>query len=94
MMKCGLGAESVPARGFPVVMPYFDRQHRFFPALARPEDYEIAYVDVIDRPRRSGVSNFGVFDRLWSGVMDLAGIWWLIRRKKLIPDVTEVGPHD
>jgi len=26
--------------------------------------------------------------------MDLAGMWWLIRRKKPTPDVTEVGPHD
>ena len=75
-------------------MPYFDRLHRFLPALARPDGYEIAYVDVIDRPRRSGVSNFGVFDRLWIGVMDLTGILWLIRRKKPAPDVTEVGPHD
>src|SRR3954453_23978824 len=73
-----------------LMMPYFDGLHRFLPALVRREGYEIAYVDVIDRPRRSGVSNYGFFDRLWIGIMDLVGVWWLIRRKKPTPDVTEV----
>lgn len=73
-----------------LALPYFDGLHRFLPALVRREGYEIAYVDVIDRLRRSGVSNYGFFDRLWIGIMDLAGVWWLIRRKKPTPDVTEV----
>ena len=71
-------------------LPYFDGLHRFLPALVRREGYDIAYVDVIDRPRHSGVSNYGFFDRLWIGIMDLAGVWWLIRRKKPTPAVTEV----
>jgi glycosyltransferase involved in cell wall biosynthesis len=74
-----------------LMMPYFDGLHRFLPALVRREGYYIAYVDVIDRPRRSGVSNYGFFDRLWIGIMDLAGVWWLIRRKKPTPEVTEVN---
>ena len=73
-----------------LMMPYFDGLHRFLPALVRREGYEIAYVDVIDRPRHSGVSNYGFFDRLWIGIMDLAGVWWLIRRKKPTPVATEV----
>lgn len=73
-----------------LTMPYFDGLHRFLPALVRREGFDIAYVDVIDRPRHSGVSNYGFFDRLWIGIMDLAGVWWLIRRKKPTPDVTEV----
>jgi len=77
-----------------LMMPYFDGLHRFLPALMRREGYEIAYVDVIDRPRRSGVSNYGFFDRLWIGIMDLAGVWWLIRRKKSTPVVTEVTCDD
>jgi dolichol-phosphate mannosyltransferase len=72
-----------------LMMPYFDGLHRFLPALVRREGFQIAYVDVTDRPRHSGVSNYGFFDRLWIGIMDLAGIWWLIRRKKPTPDVTE-----
>ena len=73
-----------------LMLPYFDGLHRFLPALVRREGYEIAYVDVIDRTRHSGVSNYGFFDRLWIGIMDLAGVWWLIRRKKPTPEVTEV----
>jgi dolichol-phosphate mannosyltransferase len=84
---CGLKAFR---RDVFLMMPYFDGLHRFLPALMRREGYDIAYVDVIDRPRRSGVSNYGFFDRLWIGIMDLAGVWWLIRRKKPTPVVTEV----
>ena len=73
-----------------LAMPYFDGLHRFLPALVRREGYDIVYVDVIDRPRHSGVSNYGFFDRLWIGIMDLAGVWWLIRRKKPTPVATEV----
>ena len=86
---CGLKAFR---RDVFLMMPYFDGLHRFLPALMRREGFDIAYVDVIDRPRRSGVSNYGFFDRLWVGIMDLAGVWWLIRRKKPTPVVTEVSP--
>jgi len=71
-------------------LPYFDGLHRFLPALVRREGFDIAYVEVIDRQRHSGVSNYGFFDRLWIGIMDLAGVWWLIRRKKPTPVATEV----
>jgi dolichol-phosphate mannosyltransferase len=77
-----------------LMLPYFDGLHRFLPALMRREGYAIAYVEVIDRPRGSGVSNYGLFDRLWIGIMDLFGVWWLIRRKKPTPVVTEVTSHD
>jgi glycosyltransferase involved in cell wall biosynthesis len=84
---CGLKAFR---RDLFLALPYFDGLHRFLPALVSREGYGIVYVDVIDRPRHSGVSNYGFFDRLWIGIMDLAGVWWLIRRKKPTPDVTEV----
>lgn len=77
-----------------LALPYFDGLHRFLPALVRREGFDVAYVDVADRPRRSGVSNYGFFDRLWVGLMDLIGVWWLIRRKKSTPVVTEVTGHD
>ena len=85
----GCGLKAFPREVF-LSMPYFDGLHRFLPALVRREGFDIAYVDVIDRPRHSGVSNYGFFDRLWIGIMDLAGVWWLIRRKKSTPAVTEV----
>jgi glycosyltransferase involved in cell wall biosynthesis len=70
-------------------LPYFDGLHRFLPALVRREGYAIAYVDVVDRPRAHGVSNYGMWDRLWVGIMDLAGVWWLIRRKRRNPEIAE-----
>lgn len=84
---CGLKAFR---RDVFLALPYFDGLHRFLPALVRREGYDIVYVDVIDRPRHSGVSNYGFFDRLWIGIMDLAGVWWLVRRKKTTPVATEV----
>jgi dolichol-phosphate mannosyltransferase len=72
-------------------LPYFDGLHRFLPALVRREGYEIGYVDVVDRQRRHGVSNYGLWDRLWVGILDLFGVWWLVRRKKRVPDATEIG---
>src|SRR5260221_8935955 len=88
---CGLKAFR---REVVLALPYFDGLHRFLPALMRREGFDIAYVDVVDRPRRSGVSNYGFFDRLWIGIMDLAGVWWLIRRKKPTPVATEVRSDD
>lgn len=84
--SCGLKAFR---RDVFLSMPYFDGLHRFLPALVRREGFDIAYVDVTDRPRHSGVSNYGFFDRLWIGIMDLAGVWWLIRRKRTTPVATE-----
>jgi dolichol-phosphate mannosyltransferase len=84
---CGLKAFR---REIFLMMPYFDGLHRFLPALMQREGFDVVYVDVIDRPRRSGVSNYGFFDRLWIGILDLAGVWWLIRRKKPTPVATEV----
>jgi dolichol-phosphate mannosyltransferase len=85
----GCGLKAFPREVF-LAMPYFDGLHRFLPALVRREEYDIAYVEVIDRPRHSGASNYGFFDRLWIGIMDLAGVWWLIRRKKPTPVASEV----
>jgi dolichol-phosphate mannosyltransferase len=70
-------------------LPYFDGLHRFLPALVKREGYAIGYVDVVDRPRAHGVSNYGLWDRLWVGILDLAGVWWLIRRRKRVPEISE-----
>jgi glycosyltransferase involved in cell wall biosynthesis len=84
----GCGLKAIP-RELLLRLPYFDGLHRFMPALVRREGYEIGYVDVVDRPRGSGVSNYGFFDRLWVGILDLLGVWWLIRRKKNVPEISE-----
>lgn len=70
-------------------LPYFDGLHRFLPALVKRDGYDIGYVEVVDRPRGTGVSNYGLWDRLWVGILDLAGVWWLVRRKKRVPEIVE-----
>ena len=84
---CGLKAFR---RDLFLALPYFDGLHRFLPALVRREGYGIGYVDVVDRPRHQGTSNYGLWDRLWVGILDLAGVWWLIRRRKRVPECEEV----
>jgi len=71
-------------------LPYFDALHRFMPALVKREGYAVAHVDVVDRPRHAGRSNYGLFDRLWVGILDLAGVWWLIRRRRRVPVAQEI----
>ena len=85
----GCGLKCFP-RAVYLGLPYFDALHRFMPALVRRDGYDIALVDVIDRPRLTGVSNYGLFDRLWVGIVDLFGVRWLIRRRRRLPRVSEV----
>jgi dolichol-phosphate mannosyltransferase len=83
---CGLKAFR---RDLFLALPYFDGLHRFLPALVRREGRGIGYVNVVDRPRRMGTSNYGMWDRLWIGILDLAGVWWLIRRRRRVPTISE-----
>lgn len=75
-------------------LPYFDSWHRFLPALVIREGYGITHVDVVDRERQYGVSKYGIFDRALIGALDLFGVWWLRRRRKSVPVVTEISAHD
>ena len=72
-----------------LALPYFDGLHRFLPALVKREGYDVGYVDVIDRPRRHGQSHYGLWNRLWIGLLDLSGVWWMIRRCRATK-ITEV----
>lgn len=85
---CGLKAFR---RDVYLALPYFDALHRFTPALVSREGYELRYVDVLDRPRAHGKSHYGMWGRLWVGIVDLYGVFWLIRRRRRVPEVTEVG---
>ncbi|MGB5259568.1 MAG: glycosyltransferase family 2 protein [Gammaproteobacteria bacterium] len=61
-------------------LPQFDHMHRFLPALVQGLGGETLSVVVNHRPRRAGVSKYGVRDRLWTGIIDMLGVWWLKRR--------------
>jgi dolichol-phosphate mannosyltransferase len=86
----GCGLKAFP-RSVYLSLPYFDAIHRFMPALVKREGLAVAHLDVVDRPRGSGVSNYGFWGRLRVGVLDLLGVWWLIKRKRPTPPVAEIG---
>ncbi|MER9451398.1 glycosyltransferase family 2 protein [Mesorhizobium sp. M0254] len=71
-------------------LPFFDGTHRFVPALVIQEGYRVVHCDVADRSRRHGKSNYGIFDRGLQGALDLAGVWWLRRRRRRMPKVEEI----
>lgn len=83
---CGL---KVFHRSVYLSLPFFKALHRFMPALVTREGYRVLLVDVVDRPRLTGVSNYGFFDRLWVGILDLVGVRWLIARRGALPVVVE-----
>ena len=73
-------------------LPFFNGTHRFLPALVIQEGYKVVHCDVVDRSRRHGKSNYGILDRGLRGALDLLGVWWLGKRRKIVPRVEEV-PH-
>lgn len=74
-------------------LPFFNGTHRFLPALVIQEGYDVVAIDVLDRQRRFGVSNYGIMDRGLRGALDLFGVWWLKRRRSAMPKVEEIH-HD
>jgi len=64
-------------------MPRFDHMHRFLPALMIRRGGRVVSVPVHHRPRERGVSKYGVWNRLWVGIVDLFGVMWLQRRANL-----------
>jgi dolichol-phosphate mannosyltransferase len=86
----GCGLKALPRALF-VQLPFFDGWHRYLPALVLREGYSVVHVDVVDRERRFGRSNYGILDRGLRGILDLYGVWWLRRRRKTVPDVTEIN---
>jgi dolichol-phosphate mannosyltransferase len=62
-------------------LPFFDGFHRFVPALLRQAGYRVIVIPVHHRPRRFGISHYGVRNRAWRGVVDLFGVRWLQARR-------------
>jgi dolichol-phosphate mannosyltransferase len=61
-------------------LPRFNGMHRFLPALVDIAGGETRFIDVNDRPRRHGRSNYGNLGRAARGLVDLWGVLWLKRR--------------
>jgi len=74
-----------------LLLPYFDHMHRFLPALVRRQGGRVISVPVRHRPRLRGQSHYGVWNRLWVGIVDLGGVMWLRRRVRLTQIETLAG---
>jgi dolichol-phosphate mannosyltransferase len=73
-------------------LPYFDHMHRFIPALVQQGGGRVVSVPVNHRPRNWGRSKYGIGNRLFTGLVDLAGVAWLGRRNRASPwDVERAG---
>jgi dolichol-phosphate mannosyltransferase len=76
----GCGLKLFPRDLF-LSLPAFDHMHRFLPALMQRQGARVISVAVRHRARQQGYSKYGVHNRLWAGVVDLAGVMWLQRRR-------------
>jgi dolichol-phosphate mannosyltransferase len=72
-----------------MALPVFDHMHRFLPALVLRQGGRVRSVPVHHRPRTRGRSHYGVHNRLWVGLVDLAGVAWLQRRMPRVQAVEE-----
>lgn len=83
---CGL---KVFARDTFLALPQFDHMHRFLPALVQRQGGKVLSIEVQHRPRRRGVSKYGIHNRLWAGIIDMLGVRWLQWRTRR-PVVSEI----
>jgi dolichol-phosphate mannosyltransferase len=71
-------------------LPYFDHMHRYIPALIQRHNGRMITHPVNHRHRTAGVSKYGNLDRALVGILDLIGVWWLIRRTRLNATAQEI----
>lgn len=75
----GCGLKVFPRQAL-LDLPHFNHFHRFLPALFSQNGFKIIQVPVSHRPRYFGQSHYGIWNRLFVGIYDLIGVYWLLRR--------------
>jgi glycosyltransferase involved in cell wall biosynthesis len=75
---------------------FFRNAHRFFPALFIMSGFTVAEIVVNHRVREHGTSKYGggINSRLWVGLADLAGVFWLRRRAMRYTVTESYGSED
>ena len=61
-------------------IPSFSGMHRFLPTLIALQGARIIEVSVNHRPRRAGKTKYTINNRLWVGLADTSGVFWLQKR--------------
>ncbi|MDQ6624295.1 MAG: glycosyltransferase family 2 protein [Verrucomicrobiota bacterium] len=59
----------------------FKGMHRFIPALVKGAGYSLVEVPVNHRPRKFGVSKYGLGNRALRATVDMFGVRWLLSRQ-------------
>ena len=59
--------------------PFFNGIHRFLPSLFIGFGHKVKYMSVSHRPRLSGVSKYGILDRLFKGIRDIIKVKNIIK---------------
>jgi len=75
----GSGIKIIPRQVF-LNLPHFNHMHRFLPVLVKRANGTLINVPVKHRPRSSGQSKYGVWNRLWISIIDILGVHWLLTR--------------
>lgn len=61
-------------------LPQFAGMHRFLPTLVMLQGFRLSELPVNHRPRLRGSSKYTIGNRLWVGLADTLGVWWLRKR--------------
>jgi glycosyltransferase involved in cell wall biosynthesis len=61
-------------------LPLFNGMHRFLPTLIRMRGGLVAEVPVRHRPRRSGTTKYGMWNRVFRALVDALAVRWMQRR--------------
>lgn len=68
----------------------FNGLHRFLPIIVHGGGAKVVEVPVNHRPRVAGVSKYGVWNRLWRGIVDLFAIAWYQKRRTPVIPITRL----
>jgi len=59
----------------------FKGMHRFIPALVKGAGYQLVEIPVNHRPRKFGLSKYGLGNRALRATIDMFGVRWLLSRR-------------
>ncbi len=81
MIDAGCGLKLLRRDVF-LSLPRLNSVHRYLPALIHHGGGGVLWVDVSHSPRTKGRSKYGIFDRVFGGMLDALKVHWLSRRAR------------
>ena len=72
-------------------LPLFAGMHRFLPTLIKMQGGTVTEIPVGHRPRKHGVTKYGMWNRAWRSLMDAFAVRWMQRRALRYRVREEVG---